>query len=62
VQVVYRRCGGLDIHKDRIVACVQVMKAGGTKDIRKREFPAHLKLEQLRWWLMASKVESVAIL
>lgn len=62
MQVVYRRCGGLDIHKDTIVACVQVMKEGGGKDIRKREFPAHLKgLEQLRWWLMASKVESVAM-
>jgi transposase len=62
VQVVYRRCGGLDIHRDTIVACVQVMKDGGGKDIRKREFPAHLKgLEQLRWWLMASKVESVAM-
>ena len=62
MEVVYRRCGGLDIHKDTIVACVQVTGAGGAKDIRKCEFPAHLKgLEQLRWWLMASKVESVAM-
>ena len=62
MQIVYRRCGGLDIPKDTIVACRQVTGAGGKKDIRKCEFPAHLKgLEELRWWLKASKVESVAM-
>ena len=44
------------------MACMQVPGEGGTKDIRKSDFLAHLQgLEQLRWWLMASKVEPVAM-
>jgi len=30
MQVVYRRCAGLDVHKDTVVACVLVTAEDGT--------------------------------
>ena len=29
MDVLYARCAGLDIHRDTIVACVRLAKAGG---------------------------------
>jgi hypothetical protein len=40
MQVVYRRCGGLDVHKDTITATVLVFGEEGQRDVRKQEFVA----------------------
>ena len=62
MQVVYRRCCGLDVHKSSITACVLVLGDKGQRRVRIKEFGAYLKeLERLRLWLFACKVEAVAM-
>lgn len=62
MQVVYRRCCGLDVHKNSITACVLVLGDHGRREARIKEFGTYLKeLERLRFWLFASKVEAVAM-
>lgn len=62
MQVVYRRCCGLDVHKASITACVLVLGEQGERDVRKKEFGTHLKeLIRLKMWLYSSKVEQVAM-
>jgi hypothetical protein len=43
MQVVYRRCGGLDVHKDTITATVLVFGEEGQREVRKQEFGTHWK-------------------
>lgn len=62
MQVVYRRCGGLDVHKDTITATVLVFGEEGQREVRKKEFGTHWKeLQRLGQWLRSSKVERVAM-
>lgn len=62
MEVVYRRCCGLDVHKDSITACVLVVGEQGKRDVRKKEFPTYWKgLQSLKQWLYACKVERVAM-
>ena len=56
MRTLYERCCGLDIHQNKIVACVMVTKEGQV-EARKKEFSAYLKaLRDLRFWLQAQKV------
>ena len=62
MEVVYRRCCGIDVHKDSITACVLVNEAGQERSVRKKEFRTYWNdLQKLRFWLQASKVEKVAM-
>lgn len=62
MQVVYRRCCGLDVHKDSITACVLVFDDGGQKQARRKEFGTWWKeLQRLKLWLYSSKVTHVAM-
>jgi Transposase len=62
MEVVYRRCCGIDVHKDSITACVLVNEAGKERSVRKKQFRTYWKdLQRLRFWLLASKVEKVAM-
>ena len=62
MNVVYRRCCGLDVHKNSITACVLVLGERGERQVRTKEFATHWKaLQKLRLWLYASKVEHVAM-
>lgn len=62
MQVVYRRCCGLDVHKNSVTACVLVFHEGGSKEVRRKEFGTYWKqLCALRWWLQVSKVTHVAM-
>ncbi len=38
MQVVYRRCCRMDVHKDSITACVLVFNDKGEKEARRKEF------------------------
>jgi transposase len=59
---VYRRCCGLDVHKDSVTGCVLVLGENGEREVRKKEFPTHWKgLHSLKMWLYACKVERVAM-
>jgi transposase len=61
-EVVYRRCCGIDVHKDFITACVLVIEPGKQREVRKKEFRTYWSdLQKLKLWLYASKVERVAM-
>lgn len=62
MEVVYRRCCGIDVHKDSLTACVLIFHEDGRREVRKKEFATHLRgLENLRLWLYANKVMKVAM-
>jgi len=62
MEVVYRRCCGIDVHKDFITACVLVNEPGKQREVRKKEFRTYWSdLQKLKLWLYASKVERVAM-
>jgi len=52
MQVVYRRCWGLDVHKDSVVATVLVFPDKGEREVRTQQFGTHWKeLQRLAQWL-----------
>jgi transposase len=62
MEVVYRRCCGIDVHKDFITACVLVNEPGKQREVRKKEFRTYWSdLQKLKLWLYASKVEQVGM-
>lgn len=62
MNVVHARCCGLDVHKDRVTACVLITGTDGSRVVRKKEFDTYLRgLENLRLWLYANKVTIVAM-
>lgn len=62
MRIVHQRCCALDVHKKSITACVLVWDGQELIEERKKEFGTFKKeLERLRFWLMASKVNVVAM-
>jgi transposase len=62
MQVVYSRCGGLDVHKASVTACVLSFDEQGRRRMRKKEFGAvNEGLNRLLLWLKACKVTHVAM-
>ena len=62
MEVVYRRCCGLDVHKESITACVLVLGEDGQRDVRRKQFGTYWKeLLRLKMWLCSCKVERVAM-
>lgn len=62
MRIVHQRCCALDVHKRSITACVLVWDGHNAVAERKREFGTTKKqLQQLRFWLMACKVDIVAM-
>jgi hypothetical protein len=47
MQVVYRRCAGLDVHKDSITATILVFPEEGERQVRTQEFRTYWKDLQL---------------
>jgi transposase len=61
MQVVYRRCCGIDVHKDSLTATILVFSDGREREVRTQQFGTHWKeLQRLAQWLRGSKVEKVA--
>jgi hypothetical protein len=53
MEVVYERCGGLDVHKQRVVACVVVSAPRGAARKAVRTFGTMTEdLERLAAWLL----------
>lgn len=62
MEVVYRRCCGLDIHKRTVVACLLLLDETGGRKQRKREFGTFSSdLRELMLWLFANKITHVAM-
>jgi transposase len=62
MRIIHQRCCALDVHKKSIVACVLVWDGKQAVEERKKEFGTmRRELERLRFWLMACKVDAVAM-
>jgi transposase len=62
MDVVYRRCCGLDVHKQSITACVLLADGKAGEQVRKKEFGTFTRaLQQLKMWLYACKVTHIAM-
>jgi transposase len=63
MQVVYRRCAGLDIHKDSVSACIRRRVKGSKEpEIEEEVFSTCTQdLRRLRKWLRERKVRQVAM-
>jgi transposase len=62
MQVVYRRCCGIDVHKDSVTATILVFPPQGEREVRTQQFGTYWKeLQRLAQWLRSSKVEKVAM-
>lgn len=63
MRLLYRRCAGLDIHKDSISVCIRV-RVGGKAEaeiIEERFSTFTQELERLAEWLQSHKVRQVAM-
>jgi len=62
MDVVYRRCCGLDVHKQSVVACLLLLDEAGRKTKKKREFGTFSDdLRRLMLWLFSNHVTHVAM-
>ena len=61
MRLLYRRCAGLDIHKNTVSACIR-MRRGANTEIETAVFGTFTEqLELLRDWLREHKIEQVAM-
>lgn len=62
MDVLIERCGGLDVHKDTVVACVRTPGKGGRREQETRTFSTMTaELLALRDWLVAMGVTRVGM-
>jgi len=61
MEVVYRRCCGLDVHKKSISACVLIRENGKQEKLQKRFNTFTKDLEALADWLEEHGVTHVAM-
>ena len=61
MEVIYPRCGGLDVHKDLVVACVRLAEGQEVKRETKRFGTTTRQLLQLSDWLASHGVTHVAM-
>src|SRR3954467_3562129 len=61
MDILYKRCAGLDIHRDTIVACVRLAEAGGGVRLVETFATTTADLERLSAWLTGHSVTCVAM-
>lgn len=63
MKLVYRRCAGLDIHKDSVSVCVRVQGKGKEEEkIEEAVFPTFAQdLEKMAAWLQERRIRQVAM-
>lgn len=62
MDTVHPHCGGLDVHKDTVVACVRHHDGGRKARQEVRTFPTYTRgLEELADWLAAEGVTQAAM-
>ena len=62
VETLIERCAGLDVHKDTVVACVRLPRAGGQRQVDIRSFGTTTgQLLELRDWLVEQQVQVVGM-
>jgi transposase len=61
MQIIYRRCAGLDIHEKSVSACIRIVKGKQVETVE-GTFPTFTEdLEQLRDWLVRNRIQRVAM-
>lgn len=62
MRMVYRRCCGLDVHKESVTACLLLIDNDGEFHVEKRRFGTMTRdLRELAAWLNAEGVERIAM-
>lgn len=62
MRIVYRRCCGLDVHKESVTACLLLIDNDGEFHVEKRRFGTMTRdLRELAAWLNAEGVERIAM-
>ena len=61
MQVIHRRCAGLDVHKETVVACVRVLKKGKVEEQIRTFSTMTSSLYELGEWLASARVGQVAM-
>jgi transposase len=62
MQIVYKRCCGMDVHKDSVTACLLLIDAEGEFLVEKRRFGTMTRdLKEMRAWLKSQGVERIAM-
>lgn len=62
MNILYRRCAGLDVHKKSVSACIRIRVHGHKVESKTAEFgTVTQELERLRGWLKEHKVQHVAM-
>jgi transposase len=61
MEVLYKRCAGLDVHKDTVVACVRMTKARGVEREVRSFATTTSGLLGLAEWLSAQRCTHVAM-
>jgi transposase len=61
MEVVFKLCAGLDVHKKMIVACVRVSSSEGVRSVVKRFGTTFAELEALAAWLAGFGITHVAM-
>ena len=59
--LLYRRCAGLDIHRDTVVACVRTRVKGKFEEQRETFGTFTGELKRMERWLRAQRVRQVAM-
>jgi len=62
MQIVYKRCCGLDVHKESVAACLLIIDEDGEYHVEKRRFRTMTRnLRELGTWLHQQGVERIAM-
>jgi hypothetical protein len=62
MNIVYARCGGIDVHKKRVSACCSWVDEGGKEHIEQAQFATHSSaLRGLAAWFLERQVLDVAM-
>jgi transposase len=61
MQIIYRRCAGLDVHEKSVSACIRIVKGKQVETVE-ATFPTFTEdLEELRDWLVRNRIQRVAM-
>jgi len=61
MQIIYRRCAGLDVHEKSVSVCARIVKGKEVETVE-ATFPTFTEdLEQLREWLRKHRIQRVAM-
>ena len=62
MQILYRRCAGLDVHEKSVSACIRMVKSRKEVETAEATFPTFTEdPEQLRDWLVKNRIQRVAM-